>query len=163
MKRGVPSTMPVLVLKSSERMRAMPKSMIFTCPRASSMMLPGLMSRCTTPRSCAKASPSATWWDVDRVRRGERRLQQALAQVGPLEQLHRQVSEVALLAEIVGRDDVRMRELAGGLGLLEKALVVILAALGVVAQDDGLQRDDAVEVRVLGAVDDPHSAATELA
>ena len=101
--------------------------------------------------------------DVDRVRRGKRRLQQALAQVGPLEQLHRQVSEVALLAEIVGRDDVRMRELAGGLGLLEKALVVILAALGVVAQDDGLQRDDAVEVRVLGAVDDPHRAATELA
>src|SRR3989454_3564147 len=49
---------------------------------------------------------------------------------------HRQVSEVALLAEIVGRDDVRMRELAGGLGLDEKALVVILAALGVVAQDE---------------------------
>jgi hypothetical protein len=41
--------------------------------------------------------------------------------------------------------------------------VVILAAFGVVAQDDGLQRDDAVEVRVLGAVDDPHRAAAELA
>jgi len=38
----------------------MPKSMIFTRPSASTMMLPGFTSRCTTPASCAKASPSAT-------------------------------------------------------------------------------------------------------
>src|SRR5260221_51286 len=45
--------MPVLVLWSAMRMRARPKSMIFACPPPFSMMLPGLMSRCTTPRACA--------------------------------------------------------------------------------------------------------------
>jgi serine/threonine-protein kinase len=32
------------------RMRAKPKSMIFAAPRSGSMIFPGLMSRCTTPR-----------------------------------------------------------------------------------------------------------------
>ena len=35
----------------------MPKSTIVRCPRADTMRLLGLMSRCTTPISCAAASP----------------------------------------------------------------------------------------------------------
>ncbi len=50
---GVPRTTPVLVLWSATRTRAIPKSMIFTWPRGRSMMLLGLMSRWTTPCSCA--------------------------------------------------------------------------------------------------------------
>ena len=51
---GEPSIMPLWVSSSLlARMRAMPKSVIFTGPSASTMMLAGLMSRCTTPCSCA--------------------------------------------------------------------------------------------------------------
>jgi hypothetical protein len=56
-----------------------------------------------------------------------------------------------------------MIELAGGLGLDQEALLVLGAPVGVLVQDDGLQRDHAVEVRVLGLVDHAHRAAPELA
>jgi hypothetical protein len=54
-------------------------------------------------------------------------------------------------------------QLAGRLGLEEEALVVVLAALLVVGEQDGLEGHDAVERRVLGAIDDAHRAAAELA
>ena len=50
---GEPIIMPVCVCTLDERMRAMPKSVIFTGPLSGTMMFAGLMSRCTTPRSCA--------------------------------------------------------------------------------------------------------------
>ena len=50
---GEPSSIPVCVRSREPRMRAMPKSVIFTGPLASTMMLAGLTSRCTTPRWCA--------------------------------------------------------------------------------------------------------------
>jgi len=102
MKRGVPMTMPVLVLKSSLRMRAMPKSMILAWPRGSSMMLPGLMSRCTTPRSCAKPSPSATCCAMSTESAMRADLLHPRAQVVALEQPHGEIREVVLLAEVVG-------------------------------------------------------------
>ena len=52
--------MPVAVFTSGSRSLAMPKSMIFTRPSESTMMLPGFTSRWTTPRSWATASASAT-------------------------------------------------------------------------------------------------------
>ena len=94
---------------------------------------------------------------------GDRALLHALAQVGALEQLHREVRDAVVLAEVVGGDDVRMVELARGLGLEQEALLVLRAPVGVLVQDDGLQRDHAVEVRILGLVDDAHRAAAELA
>ncbi|MCF0091114.1 hypothetical protein B0E37_06233 [Streptomyces sp. MH192] len=45
----------------SSMKRAMPKSAIFVVPSASTSRLPGLMSRCTIPWSCATASPAAVW------------------------------------------------------------------------------------------------------
>src|SRR4029077_3380539 len=50
---GEPSSIPVWVRSPVPRMRAMPKSVIFTGPFATTMMLAGLMSRWTTPRWCA--------------------------------------------------------------------------------------------------------------
>jgi hypothetical protein len=50
---GEPSSMPVWVSSLAARRRAMPKSVIFAGPLGSTMMLAGLMSRCTTPRWCA--------------------------------------------------------------------------------------------------------------
>ena len=127
-------------------------------------MLPGLMSRCTTPRSCAKPRPSATCSAISTASiAGIVALAHARAQVGAFQQLHRHVGEVVLLAEVEDGDDVRVGELARGLRLEHEAPLVLLAALDLVAEADGLQRDDAVERRVLGLVDDAHRAAAELA
>ena len=57
---GEPSTAPTWVSMSDARMRATPKSITLARLSPTIMMLPGLTSRCTTPRSCANASPSAT-------------------------------------------------------------------------------------------------------
>ena len=56
-----------------------------------------------------------------------------------------------------------VRELAGRLGLEEKPLLVFAADIIVVRQDDGLQRHQAIEVRIFRLVDDAHGAAPELA
>jgi len=54
-------------------------------------------------------------------------------------------------------------ELARGPRLEHEAPFILLAALDLVAEANGLQRDDAVERRVLGLVDDAHRAVAELA
>ena len=62
MYAGVPTTLPARVSWASvaSGARARPKSRTFTHRfGASSQMLPGLMSRWTSPASCAAASPSA--------------------------------------------------------------------------------------------------------
>ena len=70
---GEPSSIPVWVLTSDERMRAMPKSMIFAGPPRTTMMLAGFTSRWTTPRLCAYASPSAIWAPMSRAACGSTR------------------------------------------------------------------------------------------
>src|SRR5262249_37007373 len=101
--------------------------------------------------------------DLDRLVGGEALFLQPRAQVRALEQLHRQVREVALLAEVEGGDDVRMVELAVGPRLAGEALLVVLAVLDVVGEEDGLQRAPAVERRILGPVHHAHRPAAELA
>jgi hypothetical protein len=101
--------------------------------------------------------------DAHGLRHRQGAVAHALAQVGALEQLHGEVGEVAVLAEVVGGDDVRVRELAGGARLEREALLVVAARAGVLVEQDGLQRDDAVQGRVLRLVDDAHGAAAELA
>ena len=51
---AVPTTVCVCVMVAevSARARAMPKSITFTSPEPVTMMLAGLMSRCTIPRPC---------------------------------------------------------------------------------------------------------------
>ena len=64
---SVPTTPAVLVLSPDPWILARPKSVIrATSPRAS-MMFAGLMSRCTIPRRCASARPSATCRATARV------------------------------------------------------------------------------------------------
>src|ERR1035438_2728867 len=53
MKCGEPTTAAVCVSVLLSSTLAMPKSAIFTTPSDCRMMLPGLMSRCTTPLLCA--------------------------------------------------------------------------------------------------------------
>ena len=66
----VPSS-PVSV--STRKRRARPKSSTFTCPASLTMMLPGLMSRWTTPLACAASSAVGDLQrDVDDLGVGQR-------------------------------------------------------------------------------------------
>ena len=56
---GVPNVSPSSSSSGAPTRVAMPKSSTFT-PIVVSMMLPGVMSRCTKPIRCAAASASAT-------------------------------------------------------------------------------------------------------
>ncbi len=59
--------LPVPVI-DADVSRATPKSMIFTVPSSLMKMLAGLMSRCTTPASCACSSPASTWTMIATLR-----------------------------------------------------------------------------------------------
>ena len=83
--------------------------------------------------------------DVHRLDGVERALFQPRAQIGAVEELHGEIRDAVFLAEIVRGDDVRVIELARRLGLEKEALLVFLAARRSLAEDDRLQRDDAVE------------------
>ncbi len=61
-----------IVAEESAIARAMPKSMTFTWPEAVSMMLPGLMSRCTTPARCEYSSAVSTWAMIRHASAGSR-------------------------------------------------------------------------------------------
>ena len=58
-KSGVPSTEPASVSVASPVRRAIPKSIKCAWPSASTTMLPGFTSRCSTPRWCAASRASA--------------------------------------------------------------------------------------------------------
>ena len=84
-----------------------------------------------------------------------------LLEAPALDHLHRDVVGALGLAAVVDRDDVRVRQGRGRLGLAAEALdeeIVVRVAL---VQD--LDRDAAAEVLVLGEVDVRHPARAELA
>ena len=74
---------------------------------------------------------------------------------------HDEVDQAVALADRVDRDDVRMGELGGGLGLAGEALpdVLLEGELG----GKHLDGDPALEPLVAGAVDDAHAAPPDLA
>jgi hypothetical protein len=78
-------------------------------------------------------------------------------QVGPVDVAHDDVEDPVLLAGREDRDDVRMLDRRGGLGLAHEAV----AERRVDRQRgrDRLEGHDAVERQLHGAVDDPHPAA----
>ena len=155
--------MPVAVFTSGSRSLAMPKSMIFTRPSASTMMLPGFTSRWTTPRSCAAASASATCAAISTASEGgERAAADQVAQLPPVEQLHGHEGDVALAAHVVDRDDGGVADAAGRARLLQEARLEVRALLVGAGQRDRLDGDRAAERRVLGPVHDAHGAAAQL-
>src|ERR1039458_4544513 len=106
---------------------AMPKSAIFAVPSAESMMLAGLMSRCTMPFECVVQRHRGLPQDTEHALGAERlRGAQHLVQRRPIHVFHGDVGQVALLLHIVNGHDSRMREHARRSRLAEQALTLAL-------------------------------------
>ena len=160
---GEPSAVPVCVIEE-EATCATPKSVSFARQSADTMMFAGLMSRCVIPKRCARSRPSATCATRSAMRgdRQPRRLAQDLLQRLALEQLHRDVGDAVLLADVVDGDDVGMVEAAGRARLAQEALAHLAHDLRGQVRQQRLDRDVALDERIDGAVHRAHGAAAEL-
>ena len=143
------------------RTLARPKSRIFAWPRLVTNRFAGLMSRWTMPAACAASSASA-------ISIAERQQQidlerapgDAMLQRRPVEELHDEERAAVLLADVVDGADV---------GVVQRRRGPRLAAesgqgLGIVGEvwRQELQRDEALQPRILGFVDHAHPAAAQL-
>ena len=85
-------------------------------------------------------------------------------ELAALDELHRDVPDAVVLAEIVDRDDVGMVEASRRLRLAAKARDHGRRVFaGKLVGADRLQRDDALDHRIVAFVDDAHRAAADLA
>ena len=73
------------------------------------------------------------------------------------DELHRDPHTRAVGANVVDRDDVRVRQAGERLGLAEQPRVAVAA----LAREDELEGDLAVELRVVSGVDDTHAAGAD--
>ena len=82
---------------------------------------------------------------------------------GPVHVLHGDVGDVALLLDVVDRDDAGMGKDAGRAGLAEEALAEALLLLGAAggAEGNGFDGDRAADIGVDGMVDHTHGAASQ--
>ncbi len=126
-----------------------------------SRMFPGFTSRWTSPAAWAASSAAAACEirDDGAVRLQSRFAAQQPLEIGALHVPHRDVQDAVGLARVVDRDDVRVVEAGGDLGLADEALPerVIIGELGT----EDLQRDLAAQPDVLGQVDDRHPTAAD--
>ena len=141
----------------------MPKSMIFRPPVGSMRMFCGLMSRWITPTSCAAASPAQICLAMrspTRSRADVARPRTRCLSVSPFDELHREVAQAARLAEVVGAQDVRVRDAAREPDLLlEPVEQRRVGRKGLAPQR--LDRHEVVELPVVRPVDDAHAALAE--
>ncbi len=97
---------------------------------------------------------------------GPRARAQPRLEGGALDELHGDEDAVAVGADVVHCDDVGVAQAGHRLGLAQQSGVAVDARLGRAAAGDGLavqqlERDLAVELRVVGRVDHAHAAGTE--
>ncbi len=76
------------------------------------------------------------------------------------EVLHGQIRLSLVLAEVVDRDNVLVRQLPGGAGFAKEPLAAFL--VGVNRSGDDLDRDDPLQQGILGAVHHAHATLAEL-
>ena len=157
------------VADESEMARAMPKSMTLTWPAAVTMMLPGLMSRCTTPARCEYSRAVRMPLDDLRGLGGRHRalgddvLEQASLDVLHDDERHERLDAGRLahdlLAGVEDAHDRGVRHLRGGLRLPAEPR----AEGGVVRERrlEQLDRDAAAEPAVGADVDVGHAAAPD--
>ena len=100
---------------------ARPKSITLASPRAVTMMLAGLMSRCRMPCAWASLKPSTIWTAIVRISREiERRPAESDVERLAVDVLHRDVVAAVGFADLVDGADVRMIEGRGGARLPEQ-------------------------------------------
>ena len=152
---------PAISAPASAAAVAMPKSVMRTSPLPSSITLAGFRSRCSTPRSCAAATPAHSCRAIcDRlVRRHPAETPQRRRQVLAVDVLHRQEPAAVGVAQVVEPADVLVRHLARHAQLVVELREPGVARRHAVGQE--LQRDRLVERQVVGAVHLAHAAAAE--
>jgi hypothetical protein len=147
-------------LSAGSARRDRPKSTTRALSSASMRMLSGLKSPWMTPASCAACRPSPAW-----IRTSSDLLPAALLGLEPhaerlaLHELHGEEHLLLDAADLVDLDDVGVRELGHGPGLALHAGLVARAVVAAGAQQ--LEGDAAVELLVVGGVDDAHAALAE--
>ncbi len=85
---------------------------------------------------------------------------QLLGQAAAFDELHAEVVQSLVLADLVDWDNVGMVEMGGGLGLALEALHVLVG--GQLSGEDHLKGHGSVEADLAGLVDDAHAAAGNL-
>ena len=140
---------------------ASPKSRILACPRLVTKMFAGLMSRWTMPSACAASSASAMSMAMaEKSFRFQRTPRDAVLQRHAVQKLHGDERTALLLANVVNRADVGVVQCGRGLCFTLKAGQRLRVSGDFIGQE--FQGDKSAQPGVLGLVDDPHPAATEL-
>src|SRR5262249_48074500 len=80
-------------------------------------------------------------------------------QAGAVDELHAEVVQAVVLADLVDRDDLGVVEVGHRLGLVAESPDLLGAGPG--PRPDHLDGDQAVEAELAGLVDDPHAAVAE--
>ena len=100
--------------------------------------------------------------DLQHTRQRDAFIGHDVAQLGAFQQLHGDIGQVALTANVVDDDHIGVIESAGGLGLAEKTRFVFSARIALHGEVDGLDRDHAGQRGVLGLVHHAHGTASQL-
>ena len=142
-------------------MPARPKSMISTSPRPSSMMLAGFRSRCSTPLSCAAASPAQILRAISSaLSEGRRPMRRSSDDRSSPSTYSIERKTLALgLADVVHAADVGMRDPARDAHFVAEALERRSSSVCGFGQE--LQRDGLAQPEVVGAIDLAHAAAAQ--
>ncbi len=114
MYSAVPSTPPAVVAPSLPKSLAMPKSESFTLPSRAKSRLAGLMSRWTTPRSCAclSAPQTCTAISLTSAHSNRRPRRSSSSRLVPSTELHGIEHHAVLLAPAQQPHDVVVPQLA---------------------------------------------------
>ena len=130
----------------------------FNAPAGVTIMLPGLMSRCTMPAVCAAASAPAIWAAYERVCGSwQPVLGDELVKGRAVDTLHDDEVGAVVRVDLMDSDNVGMIQCGRGLGLLhEAALTVGICHLIRRQELDGYQ---AIEAGVAGPIDHAHAAS----
>jgi hypothetical protein len=139
---------------------ARPKSAIFTWPFLLSRMFSGLMSRWTTPSSCANCrAVQICVTNSKRLARLKGLIVEQMPQVHPIHIFHDEIIILAGLAKVINVHDARMIEFGQGLGFPSEAFGKGGMLLGFHRQD--FQGHDSIQTRLAGFIDHAHAAHAE--
>ena len=135
-----------------------------TWPDLVIITLSGLKSRWTRPAACAATSPRpAATVDVQHLAPATRVCaSNPVAEGVPLDELHRDEHRFAEGADVEHHDDVRVRQARDGLRLAQQARAAV-RVVAAAARPQELERDLAIQVRIVRGVDLAHAPPAQQA